>query len=288
MTARDRERLTGRVQTEGFEGDLMEGMATRSARRGARFSCALLVLALLCGCVTTTPGAGPRSDEDQADAKLNLGLDYLSQGRTALAIRELKLASELDPKNGEVLLWLGEGYRRKGRLEEAQMYMEQALVASPDSHLVRLNLSGLYIQLERYEDAIAQADALMEDATFPTPWEALNNRGWAELQNGSFASAEASFEEALEYHPRYWPSRLNLGILASERGRKREAVEHFNEVLERGPDAFALAEANYRIGEVYISWGESQKAIGHFQQALDESPNSRWGEQSRGYLELLE
>ena len=267
----------------------MEGMATRTARHGAWFSGALLASALVLGCVTTeTPGSGPQSDSSQAVAKLNVGLDYLSQGRTAMAIRELQLAAELKPDDPEILLWLGEGYRRKGRLEEAQAYMEEALVASPNSHLVRLNLSGLYIQLERYDDAIIQADALMADATFPTPWEALNNRGWAELQIGAFESAEASFVEALEYHPRYWPSRLNLGILASERGDKRAAIEHFNEVLERGPDAFALAEANYRIGEVYVTWGHRQKAIGHFQAAIDNSPDSRWGEQARGYLDLLQ
>ena len=267
----------------------MEGTATRRTRLGVCLGCALVVSALSLGCVTTTTqGSGPKSDSVQATAKLGVGLDYLSQGRTAMAIRELQQARDLNPDDAEVLLWLGEGYRRKGRLDEALAYMEQALAASPDSHLVRLNLSGLYIQLERYDQAIAQADVLMADATFATPWEALNNRGWAELQIGEFESAEASFREALDYHPRYWPTMLNLGILANERGDKRRAVEHFNEVLERGPDAFALAEANYRIGEVYVSWGHREKAIGHFEAAIDDSPNSRWGEQSRGYLELLQ
>ena len=252
------------------------------------FTRALLLCALSVGCVTTTtPGSDPASATVRAVAQRDLGLDYLSQGNTAMAIRKLQRAAELDPENAEILLWLGEGYRRKDRLEDAQVYMEKALALSPKSHEIRLNLSGLYIQMERYDDAIAQADVLVEDATFTAPWQALNNRGWAQFQQGQLDAAEASFEEALDYSPRFWPSSLNLGILSSERGRKREAIEHFTQVLEREPDTFALAETNYRIGEVYVGWGHRERAIDHFKAAFENSPNSSWGEESKGYLDLL-
>ena len=33
--------------------------------------------------------------------------------------------------------------------------------------------------------------------------------------------------------------------------------------------------------------GHRQKAMGYFQAAIQGSPNSRWGEQSQGYLDLL-
>lgn len=275
----------------------METMTTRAASRAGERAMgshrpSLAGLLLLCplvfGCVTTTTADAPASPEKQAKAQMNVGLDYLGRGNTSMAIRKLQEALDLSPENAEVLLWLGEGYRRKERLVEAQGYMERALAISPQSHLVRLNLSGLYIQLELYDDSIEQSNALIDDATFGRPWQALNNRGWAEFQSGRLDAAETSFTEALDYHKRFWPSRLNLGILASQRGRKRQAVEHFTEVLERGPDAFALAEANYRIGEVYISWGHRDKAIGYFQAAVDDSPDSRWGEQSKGYLDMLD
>ena len=256
--------------------------------KGLPFGCVLLMLALSVGCVTTTTEGGPAPAAERAVAQRNLGLDYLSHGNTSMAIRKLQEALEFAPDDAETLLWLGEGYRRKGRLEDAQVYMERALLRSPGSHIVRLNLSGLYIQLERYDDSITQSNVLVEDVTFATPWQALNNRGWAELQSGRLDAAEASFSEALDYQPRYWPSRLNLGILASQRGQKRKAIEHFNEVLERGPDAFAFAEANYRIGEVYIAWGHRDKAMEYFLAAVEDSPYSSWGTQSRSYLDQLD
>jgi len=257
-------------------------------RGGSPPICVLLVCGLAFGCVTTPFEDGAAPVLERAHAKRDLGLDYLSRGNTSMAIRELQQALELDPDNAEILLWLGEGYRRKQRLGEAQVFMERALALSPKSHLVRLNLSGLYIQLERYDDAIALANTLVGDVTYLSPWQALNNRGWAQLQNDQPEAAEASFREALDFHPRFWPATLNLGILASRQGQKRAAVEHFNQVLEREPDAFALSETNFRIGEVYVSWGHRRKAIGYFEAALSDSPNSRWGEQSPGYLALLE
>jgi type IV pilus assembly protein PilF len=265
----------------------MKTIAKRLTRGSSRLSCALLVCALSLGCVTTTSDSDPKPALQRAHSQRDLGLDYLSQGRAAMAIRELQHAHELSPDDAEILLWLGEGYRRKGRLEDARVHMEHALRLSPDSHLVLLNLSGLYIQLEQYDLAIQQSDALMADATFAAPWEALNNRGWAYFQNGELDAAEESFREALDYHPRYWPSRLNLGILASKRGEKLEAVDHFNQVLDRDPDSFAAAEVNFRMGEVYATWGHRERAIGYFRAAVDISPNSRWGEESQGYLDLL-
>ena len=251
--------------------------------------CALLMGAVSLGCVTLEPeGGGPKPAAQRAKAHRDLGLDYLSQGRAAMAIRELQHANEIEPDNAETLLWLGEGFRRKSRLDQACVHMERALELSPNSHRVRLNLSGLYIQLERYEEAIGQSNALIEDVTFEAPWEALNNRGWAYMRSGELDASEESFLEALDYHPRYWPSRLNLGILASERGKNREAIEQFNKVLEREPDSFALAEVNFRMGKLYASWGHRDRAVGYFREAIENSPDSRWGEKAQSYLDLLQ
>ena len=287
--SRANEHETNRVNERETDskGISMQLLSPPAKSRWTRLTCALLVCGLSTACVTTITDSGPKAPEVQAAAQRNLGLDHLSNGFTAMAIRELTRADELDPNNPETLVWLGEAYRRKLRHEQALSFMERALAVTPENHIVQLNLSGLYIQLERYDEAIAIANSLVDDATYSSPWEALNNRGWAQLQIGQLDSAEASFEEALDYQPRYWPSRLNLGILAIERGLNKEAVDHFIEVLERGPDAFALAEANYRLGEVYVSWGHRDKAIGYFQAAFDESPNSDWGEQSKDYLDLL-
>ena len=60
--------------------------------------------------------------------------------------------------------------------------MRRALEIDPAFQSAHLTLSGLYIQMERYEESIAHAELLVDDPTFPKPWEPLTNKGWALMQ----------------------------------------------------------------------------------------------------------
>ena len=104
------------------------------------------------------------------------------------------------PRTPRPLLWLGEAHRRRGRLDEARSYMAAAIDLDPGYHDARLNLSGLLILMKRYGEAIDQAEALLQDATYEAPWRAYNNLGWAELQQGRFEQAKDAFEHALDFH----------------------------------------------------------------------------------------
>ncbi len=245
-----------------------------------------IAVCLVLGCVTTGVERDP-SIVPIAEAKRDLGIDHLAHGRTGMAIRQLRRAEELDPEDHKTKLWLGEAYRRKGRMEEAERYILEALELDSDYHPIRINLAALYIQMERYEDSIRHSQILCDDPTFPTPWRALVNRGWAEYKLGRVAEARASFLEALDFHPTYWPTHLNLGILESARGRKLAAIERFQQVLDKKPGPAAEAEVNYRIGEIFVGLGRRDRAIGYFSRAVEGAPYARWGQQSEEYLKLL-
>ncbi len=245
-----------------------------------------IAVCLVLGCVTLDIDRDPPVIPI-AEAKRNVGIDHLARARTAMAIRELRQAEELDPKDHVTKLWLGEAYRRKGRMEEAERYMLEALELNPQFHPIRVNLTALYIQLERYEDSIRHSQILFDDPTFPAPWRVLVNRGWAEYKLGRIREARASFLEALDFHPTYWPSHLNLGILENAQGRKLAAIERFQKVLDKKPGRAAEAEVNYRIGEILVALGRRDRAIRHFSRAVEDSPYARWGKQSEEYLKLL-
>ncbi len=244
------------------------------------------------GCVRTTynrlPEPGPDTSEArQAESRRDLGMDHLSKGRTALAIRELLTAANLVEDDHETQLWLGEAYRRKAMLDKAAAHLERSVELKPDFHASRLNLSGLYIQMERFEDAQREAEILIEDPTFPTPWRALTNKGWAQFNLGHPKEARATMREALDFHPTYWPALLNLAIIEAAEGNRLEAIERFGQVLEQEPGRNAQAETHFRLAEVYVALGHRERAIRHFSDAIDGSPYGIWGEQSKRYLRLL-
>jgi Tfp pilus assembly protein PilF len=85
---------------------------------------ASLLLALASGCTTTQVVGEDDVRVSAARARRDLGIDYLSTHKTAMAIRELRASLAEDPSDPVVHLWLGEAYRRKGQLEKAREAFE--------------------------------------------------------------------------------------------------------------------------------------------------------------------
>ena len=122
-------------------------------------------------------------------------------------------------------------------------------------------------------------------------------RGFAELQVtlvsahndhlGELRTARETLIAALDYRPRHWPAHLNLGIVEREMGHHLRAIEWFEEALTNQMGSNPEAEVNYRLGELYVSLGNREKAIAHFDAAYAGSPYGSWGKQSKSYLEIL-
>jgi Tfp pilus assembly protein PilF len=250
---------------------------------------AVLALAFALGCATTE---GPNVDPEeqirkQALAKYNVAIDHLDNGRTALAIRELLAAEQLEPDDPWTHFALAEAYRRQGLVDEAVVHLERSMALKPGFQSARLNLSGIYIQVGEYEKAAHHAQILLDDPTFPTPWRALTNLGWAQYRLGRAAEARRNLRLASQYHERYWPARLNLGILEADEGRRLEALSLFQRVLDMKPGPLAEAEAHYRIAEIFIALGQQEKAVRHLVAAAQSKPSGKWGAKSEEYLKLL-
>jgi Tfp pilus assembly protein PilF len=269
-------------------------LTTRPSRPLAALAVGLLVAALAgagpLGCASGAEASrteGPEATQQQlrrARSHYDLGLDHLSQGRSAMALKEFMSSLELNPDDPWTHYSIAEAYRRKGRTAEAEQHLLRALELKPDLQAARLNLSALYVQMQRFDDAIAQCQMLLADPTFPAPWRALTNLGWAQSQLGRPTEARQSFEAALEYRD-YWPAALNLGILDAQEGQSLQALERFEQVLALEPGEAAAAEANYRIAELLIAIGDRDRAIEHLTAASQ--VRNAWGKRSNEALKLL-
>ncbi len=256
---------------------------------------ATLLLVSSGGCLATqTVSLDAPPPVSQAIAKRDLGIDYLSSYRTAMAIRELRASMRLDPSDAQTHLWLGEAYRRKGKIDEAeQRFLEAVELASSEhdsqtAQAAHLSLSALFSQMGRYEEAIEHCEQLAADPTFASPWRPLSNCGWALFKLGRMDEAKAHYEEALDFFPRFGPALLNLGILQTAEGHPLAAIKTLERALDSGRLApSALGETHFRLGEIYVGLGRRDKAIEHFRAATDKAPYADWGTQSQAYLDLL-
>lgn len=241
----------------------------------------------------SAPGAhaelSERTDaQRRARMHYEVALDRMKTGRNPEAIGELLMAVRLDPNEENLRLALAEAFRRSGRIADTETHLLAALQIDPNFHAARFNLAALYIEQERYQDALVETQRLLADPTFPRPWRALTNAGWAEYKLGRLGEAAAHLQLALDYKEDYWPARLNLGILEAERGNRAEAAAHFERVLEIPSGPYAEAEARYRLAELYLAMGDRRGAIAQLSKASTLRPSGPWGKRSAEALQSLQ
>ena len=109
--------------------------------------------------------------------------------------------------------------------------------------------SILLLGINRFEAARVEAARLYDDPTFPAPWRALSNRGWAEYRLGRVDEARETFALTRKFNATYWPALLNLGILESEQGRRPEAIQLYQAVLAQRPGPGADRSEERRVGK---------------------------------------
>ena len=211
-----------------------------------------------------------------------------------MAIRQLEASLELDATDPQTHLWLGEAYRRKGQTEKAEKFLRDAIALAVErkdtnsEQQARLNFSAMLSQMGRYEESLPHCEKLAADATFSSPWRPLTNWGWALMQLGRDDEARLKYREALDFFPRYSPALLNMGILEAKQGHRIAAVKSFEAALKAGRlHSAGRAEANFRLGEIYVALGNRENAVKHFRASVDDAPNIDWGTQAQAYLDLI-
>jgi Tfp pilus assembly protein PilF len=239
------------------------------------------------GCATSAQRAAEEQAARQAQSHLSIGANHLKEGRNALALREFLTAERLAPQDPQVHNALGEGYLAQGKRAESEAHYRKALEIHPDYHDARLSLAVLFILEQRYAEAGAECQRLIDDPTFPAPWRAHANLGFAELQLGRLGEARKHLKLAREYQKEYWPATLSLAQLELREGHRREAIDLLREVLAQTPGPAVEAQANYQIAEIYISLGQREQAVAHLSTAVSQTPDGLWGRRSEEYLKLL-
>jgi Tfp pilus assembly protein PilF len=253
---------------------------------------ALAAMALLAlgGCASTLEEGERRKMVSHRD----LGTLYLGRGELELAIREYRAAISIWDRDAESHFAIGESYRQKAAFELAETHFLRALELEPGLHDARLNLGALYLQQERWEEAIGANQILVDDPTFLRPARALVNLGWAHYKSGNRTDAERSFRSAVASDGFSYHGRLNLGIVLYDREEFVEAISHFGKVLElidgRPEQLFgaAEAEARFRMAMAHVRLGQRRRAIEQLRVAVDRGGETKWADKSRDYLAVLE
>lgn len=178
---------------------------------------ALLTLSLvlvLSGCSGNTVREGVDA-EKAAAANADLGLRYMLQGNTEMAMTKLKRALEYDPHSAEAHHYLAELYRRLERYEKADDHFRDAIYYHEGSDSTLYNNYGAFLcSQDRFDDGEEQFLEVLENPVYPRPDLVYENLGLCMERKPDIEKAENYLRQALKRNPRLPKSLLAMARIS--------------------------------------------------------------------------
>lgn len=122
----------------------------------------------------------------------------------------------------------------KGEHQRALAILRQEIALSPRDLRPRLLEMRLLATVERLPEALKSAEAAVE--LFPESSDALYMRGVIHMARQSPELAESDFRRALDLAPDHLPAMNDLAVVMTLQGKKDEAKEILERLLDADPD----------------------------------------------------
>ena len=185
---------------------------------------------LLSACATANSGTGIDSaqsdivtDSDRsperkrASIRLELALGYFQQGKTTIALDEVKLSLAADPNYFDAYNLRGLIYMGLNDAALAQASFNKALSLRPKNPDVLHNLGWLKCQQAAYDQALNYFSQALADPEYGGRAKSLMTQGLCQIRAGLKLEAEKSLLKAYEYDAGNPVTGFNLASLLYQR-----------------------------------------------------------------------
>ncbi len=247
-------------------------------RRNLYLITGLLLLAVLSAC------GAPRQHQDDAQVHYILGLSYLREQNFTAALNQFMLAEKKAPRRADIQGALAQAFQLKKAYPDAEKHYLLAVEYSQQDPQYQNNLAALYLDMQRWDDALAYFRKASGNLLFNSPEVAFAGAGFAHFQKGDYLGAVIDYKEAIARDPRYVPAHFRLGEAYYALDKNDLAIEAYRDALTLAPD---FAPAHYKLALSYMKERETEKAAESFREVLRLAPESEWAKPSRDYLKLL-
>ncbi|MEO6547654.1 MAG: adenylate/guanylate cyclase domain-containing protein [Ferruginibacter sp.] len=182
------------------------------------------------------------------------------------AYEELQIALELNPGFVDVYELLSFYYVITGDIEQAVRIMEEAERLDPLSPIVLQSLGNSYIFAGRHDDAIRQADKLLE--MDPKMRAAIELKAWANGMKGDWELALELFEEVHRLTGHALKGLMGVGVANARLGNREKAMECIRKMEQRqAEDPNSVIDAD--IAAVWFGLGNLYKTFHYLNQCID-------------------
>ena len=167
-----------------------------------------------------------------------------------------------DPQNHEILDLLGILYMQAQKYEEALKYIKKAIEIQPEIYYLE-NLAKLYLQTKNFENAIEIYELLTKIK--PNDYYNWFNLAMAYKNNKNWEKSKNAYYKAIEINPKSHESYFNLAYLCFNENNVSGAIDCYKKALEINPDDW---EATYFLSLAYMQNKNYSDGLKCFEQRL--------------------
>jgi tetratricopeptide (TPR) repeat protein len=206
----------------------------------------------------------------------SLGIAAYLKADYPTAISHLKAVLNVNPKNPNANMLLGNAYIQTNDYKDAEVFLLGNIAASPDRPQVlkdsREGLAKIYMDEKDYVDAEHQltelTKLLSKSQESDRYFNATQNLGVAYFQSKDYADAVIAWEKALTVHSDAQIEKF-LGFSYYNLGQFPNAINDYEESLKQNPND---SETYYNLAVAYNDNGLYDEAASNFSQAFKINP----------------
>jgi len=195
-------------------------------------------LVSLLGCVSI-PENNPSSSEEIALINMQLGANYLQQGKLEFALEKLIKSIDHNPKSTSAHSVIAIVYNRLGQYELADEHYQQSInLTTEDSTeygAVHNNYGVFLCDHGRYTEAEAHILSAVNHHLYKTPEAGFENAGVCATRQGQMEKAESYFRQALQINPKMPRSLSNMAGIkytAKHYLQARGYMQRYHEIVD--------------------------------------------------------
>jgi len=186
----------------------------------------------------------------------------------ALAVEQLKAVQRLDPTDVESQLWLAHLYGFQNKPEQTEQVLRGILSHSADNEGALEQLSQLYLDEGRPQDAI---NVLKNAASGSNSAALYDLLGTAYAKSNNFPGAEEAFQRAVTLEPDEASHRKGLAQALLSDHKYEQALSQYERLTKIEPDN---PENYLRMSQVYRHLNQLDKSESNLMQAKKYAPGS--------------
>lgn len=210
-------------------------------------------------------------NKDDKNAYLAYGSVLAAEGKFDEARQQLELAAKIDPKDVRPILLEAQTYTSQNAIALAAQLYDRAVAVDPTSVEALVGKARIAATQHNVKDAIASYEAILKLQTDPTDKASVIDQEAIVYANEKMSGeAEAAYKRAIAEYPNVLSAHTAYGEYLLNAKDNAGAEREF--IAGAGPNR-DQADALARLGQLYASQAQYQKAVDQFKRVSEIAPN---------------